>query len=212
MTANETKSRQPTPPGESAARQRIIAGARRHFLAQGFRGVTMDDLAVELGMSKKTLYAHFASKVALVEAVMRHKFAEVEAELAALDSAQKTDFASMLHAMLSTLQKQTSEIQPPFLRDIRTEAPDLFRLVEEKRADLIERYFGKLFREGRRTGMIRKDIPTWLIIEIMLAATRSLVNPQRLLELELTPKIAFSAIITVMLEGVMTEKGRRQAS
>lgn len=212
MTENETKSRQPTPSGESAARQRIIAGARRHFLAQGFRGVTMDDLAVELGMSKKTLYAHFASKVALVEAVMRDKFAEVEAELASLDSAQKTDFASMLHAMLSTLQKQTSEIQPPFLRDIRTEAPDLFRLVEEKRADLIQRYFGKLFREGRRSGMIRKDIPTWLIIEIMLAATRAVVNPQRLLELELTPKIAFSAIVTVMLEGVMTDKGRRQAS
>lgn len=172
----------------------------------------MDDLAAELGMSKKTLYTHFTSKVALVEAVMRDKFAEVEAELASLDSIQKPDFASLLHAMLATLQRQTAEIQPPFLRDIRNEAPELFRLVEEKRADLIQRHFGKLFREGRRTDMIRKDIPTWLIIEIMLAATRSLVNPQRLLELELAPKAAFSAIITVMLEGVMTEKGRRQAS
>lgn len=172
----------------------------------------MDDLAAELGMSKKTLYAHFTSKVALVEAVMRDKFAEVEGELAALDSKQKPDFASLLHAMLATLQRQTAEIQPPFLRDIRTEAPDLFHLVEEKRAELIERYFGRLFREGRRTGMIRKDIPPWLIIEIMLAATRTVVNPQRLLELELTPKAAFSAIITIMLEGVMTEKGRQQAS
>jgi AcrR family transcriptional regulator len=212
MPANETKSRQPAPPVESAAWQRIIAGARRHFLAQGFRGVTMDDLAEELGMSKKTLYAHFNSKIALVEAVMRAKFAEVEGELGALEAGHKTDFASLLHAMLATVQRQTAEIQPPFLRDIRTEAPDLFRLVEEKRAELIERHFGKLFREGRRTGMIRKDIPTWLIIEIMLAATRALVNPQRLLELELTPKAAFTAIISVMLEGVMTERGRRRAS
>jgi AcrR family transcriptional regulator len=211
MTASDTKSDAP-PSGEGSTRRRIVAGARRHFLAQGFRGVTMDDLAEELAMSKKTLYAHFSSKVALVEAVLQHKFAEVEAELAAMDSTQTSDFPSLLHGMLACMQRQTAEIQPPFLRDIRTEAPEIFRLVEEGRADLIQRHFGKLFREGRRAGMIRKDIPAWLIIEIMLAATRAIVNPQRLLELELTPKTAFTAITTVLLEGVMTEKGRRRAS
>src|SRR4030095_5699023 len=121
--------------------QRIVAGAGRHFLAQGFRGVTMDDLAEELGMSKKTLYAHFSSKVALVEAVLHHKFAEVEAEFAAMDPTQTADFPSLLHAMLACMQRQTAEVQPPFLRDIRTEAPELFRFVEEKRADLIQRHF-----------------------------------------------------------------------
>jgi AcrR family transcriptional regulator len=210
MAATDTKSRPPSSEGEHSARQRIVAGARRHFLAQGFRGVTMDDLAEELGMSKKTLYAHFPSKVALVEAVLHQKFAEVDAELAAIDSTQTSDFPSMLHAMLATLQRQTAEIQPPFLRDIRSETPELFRLVEEKRGDLIQRYFGKLFRDGRRTGMIRKDIPTWLIIEIMLAATNAIVNPRRLLELELTPRTAFIPIISVLLEGAMTEKGRKQ--
>jgi len=210
MPAPDTKSRSPTSPGESSARQRIVAGARHHFLAQGFRGVTMDDLAEELGMSKKTLYAHFASKVALVEAVLHNKLDEVDAELAAMDSTQMSDFPSMLHAMLATLQRQIAEIQPPFLRDIRSETPELFHLVEEKRGNLIQRHFGKLFREGRRTGMIRKDIPTWFIIEIMLAATNAIVNPQRLLQLELTPKTAFTPIIRVLLEGVMTEKGRRQ--
>jgi AcrR family transcriptional regulator len=210
MSATDTQSRPPSSPGEHSARQRIVAGARRHFLAHGFRGVTMDDLAEELGMSKKTLYAHFTSKVALVEAVMQHKFAEVEAELTAIDSTQESDFSSMLHAMLATMQRQTAEIQPPFLRDIRSEAPEVFRQIEERRGDLIQRHFGKLFREGRRTGMIRKDIPTWLIIEIMLAATNAIVNPKRLLELDLTPRTAFTPIIRVLLEGVMTEEGRRQ--
>jgi AcrR family transcriptional regulator len=210
MSATDAKSRPPSPPGEHSARERIVAGARRHFLAQGFRGVTMDDLAEELGMSKKTLYAHFSSKVALVEAVLHDKLDEADAELAAIDSTQMSDFSSMLHAMLAALQRQTAEIQPPFLRDIRSETPDLFRLVEEKRGNLIQRHFGKLFREGRRAGMIRKDIPAWFIIEVMLAATNAIVNPRRLLELELTPKTAFTPIIRVLLEGVMTEKGRRQ--
>src|SRR5438552_1381598 len=53
----------------SSARNRIIAGARSHFFAHGFRGVTVEDLATELGMSKKTLYAHFSSKTGILEAV-----------------------------------------------------------------------------------------------------------------------------------------------
>src|SRR5687767_8527735 len=130
MTANDTKSRPTASPDDNTPRQRIIAGARRHFMAQGFRGVTMDDLAGELGMSKKTLYSHFPSKLALVEAVMLDKFAEVEAEFASLDPKETSDFSSFLRAMLASMQRQTAEIQPPFLRDIRTEAPELFRVVE----------------------------------------------------------------------------------
>ena len=70
---------QPKPPSQSdpaevATRQRILARARNDFLAQGFRSVTMDDLAAELGMSKKTLYVHFPSKKALLEAIVSDKF------------------------------------------------------------------------------------------------------------------------------------------
>ena len=57
-------------PAGQTTRKRIISGARRHFFAHGFRGVTVDDLAAELGMSKKTLYAHFDSKPQIVEAAI----------------------------------------------------------------------------------------------------------------------------------------------
>ena len=52
-----------------------------HFFSHGFRSVTMDDLAEELGISKKTLYAHFPGKFDLLEAVLAAKFAAVEATL-----------------------------------------------------------------------------------------------------------------------------------
>src|SRR5882724_5109221 len=69
------------PVGSSTA-QRIVARAR--FFAHGFRSVTMDDLAAELGMSKKTLYAEFSSKTALLRAVLLDKFASVEKDLDAV--------------------------------------------------------------------------------------------------------------------------------
>jgi hypothetical protein len=94
------------------------------------------------------------------------------------------------------------------VRDVRREAPELFKLVQTRRRNVIQRYFGRLFKEGRRAGIIRKDIPTELMIEILLGATEAIINPQKMAELGLTPKTGFLVIITVVLEGVITGKGR----
>ncbi|MBI5854883.1 MAG: TetR/AcrR family transcriptional regulator [Nitrospirae bacterium] len=196
-----------TRPAENSAERRIITAARRHYFAHGFRSVTMDDLAVEVGMSKKTLYACFASKAALLEAVLLDKFRCIEADLHRITS-ERSDVLAALHQLLACVQRHTEEIQPPFVRDIGREAPEMFKLVERRRRDLIQRHFGKLLGEGRKAGIIRKDIPTRLIIEILLGAVQAIMNPPKMEELGLTPKTGFSTIITVVLGGVITNTGR----
>jgi AcrR family transcriptional regulator len=193
---------------ENFAAQRIVTAARRHFFAHGFRSVTMDDLAEELGMSKKTLYASFASKTDLLRAVLLDKFHSIETDLERIVSVSSTDVLDSLHQLLACVQRHAEEIQPPFVRDIRREAPEMFQLVQSRRRDVIQRYFGRIFDEGRRTGIFRKDISTRLMIEILLGATEAIMNPPKMAELGLTPKTGFLTIITVVLEGVLTEKGR----
>ena len=56
--------------------------------------------------------------------------------------------------------------------------------------------------------MIRKDFPTHLLVEVLLAAIQAVMNPPKLAELGLTPKTGFAAIISVILEGVLTDTGR----
>src|SRR5215204_4189369 len=116
-----------------AARGRIVAGAREHFFAHGFRGVTMADLAAELGMSKKTLYAHFPSKTALVEAILLDKFLGLEGELTRISEECSADFQAGLHRLLACVQHHTQEIQPVFLRDLQREGPEIFAVVEGRR-------------------------------------------------------------------------------
>ena len=195
-------------PVDTSARQRIVAAARASFFAQGFRSVTMDDLAQELGMSKKTLYAHFPSKTALLEALLLEKFRDTEAELARITSECAADFLTGLHRLLMYVQKNTEEVQPPFLRDMQREGPELFKVIESRRRQIIQRYFGKLLEGGRREGLIRKDIPVHIIIEILLGAVEAIMRPPRMLELGLTPASGFNAIITVILEGALNPKGR----
>jgi AcrR family transcriptional regulator len=193
---------------ENSIAQRIVTAARRHFFAHGFRGVTMDDLAQELGMSKKTLYGSFPSKLDLLRAVLLNKFRTVEADLDRIMMAASKDVLGALRQLLTCMQQHTEEIQPPFVRDIRREAPEIFQIVQTRRRQLIQRYFGKLFEDGRRAGIIRKDVSTRLMIEILVGVTEAIMNPPKMAELGLTPATGYVNITTVILEGLLTEKGR----
>ena len=206
-----TRSESETRPLSEIA-ERIVLAARAHFFAHGFRGVTMDDLASELGMSKKTLYAQFPSKADLLRAVLLAKFHSVETDLDAVMASCAKDASAALHQLLACMQRHTEEIQPPFVRDIRRETPELFQLVEERRRDLIQRYFGRIFDQGRRAGIIRKDIASELIVEILLGAVQAVMNPPKIEQLGLAPQTGYGAIISVILDGVMTEKGRSKST
>jgi AcrR family transcriptional regulator len=196
------------PPAEAA--RRIIGGARHYFFSHGFRGVTMDDLAAELGMSKKTLYAHFESKMTLLHAVMDDKLSAVESDLERVLREAGGNFPERLQALLSCMRTHTEEIGAAYVRDVRREAPELFAHVQQRRRDLIQRFFGKLIQDGRKAGMIRKDIPTVMLIEMLLGAVDAVVIPTKMDELKTTPREAFIQIITVFLEGALTDEGRKK--
>jgi AcrR family transcriptional regulator len=190
-------------------RQRVVEAARAHFFNHGFRSVTMDDLAAELGISKKTLYAHFTGKTELLEAVLSDKFARVSSTLERITRAYPHDFSAALHQLLAGTQHELDEIKPAFVRDMRLKAPHVFKTIERRRAQMIQRYFGKLFADGQRAGRLRRDVPAKLMIEILLGAVQAVMNPPKIDELGLVPKTAFTGIIRIILEGALIRKGAR---
>src|SRR5499427_3124727 len=134
-----TKEPLPRNRANDSIRQRIVDAARTHFFSHGFRSVTMDDLAEELGISKKTIYAYFPRKFDLLEAALADKLTDVEATLKEVTRAHPDDFPATLRKLLAGTQRELDEIKPPFVRDMRQKAPDVFRLVERRRAALIQR-------------------------------------------------------------------------
>lgn len=190
-------------------RRRILEAARAHFFKHGFRNVTMDDLAAELAVSKKTLYAHFPSKDALLAAVLRDKYEGIRATLQQVARGPADHFPEALHALLRGVQGELDELQPPFLRDMR-KAPEAFKRLEQRRTRLIRDHFGRLFRQGQRDGHVRTDLPAKLMIETLLASVQAIMNPQKLEALGMAPRSAFTGMIDLLLHGaVIRKKGPR---
>jgi AcrR family transcriptional regulator len=73
MEVQELEREQPdtADQADSAKRRQIIDGARKVFLAQGFDGASMGEIARAAGVSKGTLYVYFDSKEKLFEAITR---------------------------------------------------------------------------------------------------------------------------------------------
>lgn len=187
---------------------RVVETAERIFLSSGFHRVSMDDLARDLGMSKKTLYAHFRSKEELVEAVLRRRVEMVER---ALDGFMEKDasFPQKFLGLASYAQARMAEVSPVFIADIRRHAPACFHIVEEFRGRAIPRYFGRLLEEGVRSGHVRADLDQALLIRLLVTAIQGIVRPDVIAELKIHPQEAMTGILGIVFEGVLTPRGRR---
>jgi AcrR family transcriptional regulator len=189
---------------------RILKIARAHFFLHGFRRFTMDDLALEMGMSKKTLYAHFPSKSELIKAVLLNKIDELDASMEAITSQTPLEFPKALSELLASMQKQAGEIQPAFARDLSKDAPELVEILLARRREIIQRTFGRVLAAGRAAKLVRSDISVEFLIEILLGAAEAIATPRNLAQRGITPLECISPILSVFLRGVLTDKGRTQ--
>ena len=94
-TAAETERAASARPNDEKMRQ-ILDGARRVFLADGFDGASMNDIARVAGVSKGTLYVYFQSKQALFEALIREEHRRTAERLSMFDE-NEPDVAQLLN-------------------------------------------------------------------------------------------------------------------
>jgi len=196
-----TKSKDPV-------RERIIANAEALFFARGFSGVTMDRMAAELGISKKTLYQHFASKHQLLYAVVSRMMAESEGIIKALAEDPKLDYFQRMALLVEHISRRTSKISRDFMQDLQKSAPDMWEEINEFRRRKIYHNFGLLVRKGIRAGLIRPEVNPDLVTQMYAALVQQMINPQALIHSAYSPGQLMKAIVELVFAGAMTEKGR----
>jgi AcrR family transcriptional regulator len=189
-------------------RERIIANAEALFFARGFSGVTMDRIATELGISKKTLYQHFASKHQLLYAVVSRMMAESEGIIKALTEDPKLDYFQRMAGLVEHISRRTSKISRDFMQDLQKSAPDMWEEINEFRRRKIYHNFGLLVKKGVRAGLIRPEIDTDLVVQMYAGLVQQMINPQALVHSAYTPGQLMKAIVELVFAGAMTEKGR----
>ncbi len=192
-------------------RNRILEVAREQFFSLGFTKVTMDEIAHELGMSKRTLYQHFPGKKDLLRKALLNKAQRISEGLGKIIDGDQAHFGRKLEQALTFVATEMPHLSPIFLRDIQRHAPDVWQELDQRRQETIRTRFGKLIREGIKAGFLRKDIEAELLVLLFSTLVQNVMNPQTLSRLPLTASQAFAVISGVLFEGILTDKGRARS-
>lgn len=198
------------PRAASIDRDRILDGAQTRFFAHGFSRVTMDELAADLGMSKKTLYRLFKGKDALLNAVMERFTQGIASDMDALLADRTLAFPSRLAGVLDVLGRRLVMLDRFFIEDLLRHAPRTWQRIEGFRRERIFKVFGGLFEEGAAEGHFRKDLDPALVLQIYFHSIQNIINPRTLATLPYSTAQAFEALSSVLFEGVLTNMGRRR--
>ncbi len=191
------------------SRERILSAARDRFFAYGFSKVTMDELASDLGMSKKTMYRLFPSKDDLLDKVMAWHTASMQRHIAEIvDSGD--DFIAKFVTLWTSMGRMLSRLSEHFRDDIRRCRPDIWRRVEEFRRKVILASFSRMIEEGVQRGLVRKDVHKDVIVLIYLSALQGIITPTVLAQSSFSIDEAFSSIMRVYLDGILTDEARAE--
>lgn len=99
------------------AKERILIKAKELFMQYGIRSVSMDDIANNLGMSKKTLYQYYADKDELVDAVVDGHITEIQTDCTGCQLDAK-DAIHEIFMMMERIMEQFNNMNPMLLYDM----------------------------------------------------------------------------------------------
>ena len=134
-------------------KQKILISASEKFMREGFYKTSMDSLATELQMSKKTIYKYFSSKNELVETVVKSFMTQVKEKI---DSVIKEEDNSLIRALhlFEIMIEVTTKFSDKWIKDIRIHLPELWKTIDEFRTKRAYAVLGSIIQQGQKEGII----------------------------------------------------------
>ena len=185
---------------------RIIDEATKQFFQFGIRNVTMDDIAVSLGISKRTVYETFKDKSELVQNCIINLAKKENKKIAEVVSGSANVIEAIFVFMREGIKAMNS-INPVFFKDLEKLYPVLWEKQEKegqaKRYDLSTQLLKKGVNEGLFREKVNIDIVSKLLYEqVNLLADDTVFPPDAYKHTEV-----FQNIIINFVRGISTTKG-----
>ncbi len=187
---------------------RILKKAEEMFSQFGFSRVTMEEIAADLGMSKKTLYKFFPGKEQLLREMISSKKCDFEDYVLKLWSNNELSFVEKLKILMNYIGQNNSSFRGPLAHDLQKNFPLIWEEINESRKTHSLAKFNLLMKEGIEKGVFRNDIDQQILFLIFMNSIQGALNPEVLSQLPVTGNQVFESIVKVFLEGVFTEEGR----
>ncbi len=186
---------------EDRTRDRILVGAKRQFLAQGFARVPIGEVCLSLKISKKTFYKYFPNKEELVYGIVASNaklFFPKLSDILAAEAAPDVRLGEMFDSYLDMVAQNFSAI---FLSDLQVMMPELWQVIDSVRKEVLANTID-IIKEGQRQGVFRKDIDAEKLSRVFSLILERVFDPKVLYENGLQHPEAFQAFFDILRWGI----------
>ena len=187
-------------------KEKILHKASEMFLNLGFKSVTMDDIASSLGMSKKTIYSHFPTKLKLVQATTFYVMDNVNTAICKICSGNLNPIDEDF-TIKSVINNQLKNEKSSPHYQLQKYYPTIFKQLKDKQFESVNECVVENLNRGIKEGYYRKEIQIDLITRFYFSGNMSLTNN------ELFPPASYSvsnlkdAFLEYHIRAIATEKG-----
>ncbi|GEP89506.1 transcriptional regulator, TetR family [Chitinophaga terrae (ex Kim and Jung 2007)] len=185
--------------------ERIMDKAFGLFRQFGTRSITMDDIAVKMGISKKTLYAHFTDKDDMVTQTISRFISIVEEECLA-DRERAKDAIEELFLVMEMLDRKLLNMNPVILLDLQKFHAKAWQVFVDYQNNMLATMIRENLERGISEGLYRPDLDIKILTQYRIHACMICFQPE-----VFSGAHDMSRVQKVLLEnylyGVASEKG-----
>ena len=188
------------------SKAKILQGAAGLFLRYGVKSVTMDDIARELGISKKTLYQHVENKADLIEQTVQ-VYIEDEKKMIALIHKKADDAIHEMVILSRHIIQMFREMPSGLTYDLQKYHRKCWDLMESYNQSHIYGVIKDNIERGVEQGVYRNDLNPDIIAKLYVGKTSIIVDEDLFPLRNYNKEKLFEEYINYHLHGIASPKG-----
>lgn len=191
-----------------SSKDRYVAKVYELFRKKGLK-LTMDDIASDLKLTKKTLYNNFNSKEELMRTVMQHVIEDIEFKINISLNQGKNAIEALYHSS-GMMNKTLEEIGPLLLSDSSKLLPDLKVLDHTNRMSFYSRIIKENLERGIAEDLYRSDLNKELTTLFFTSAMAKIYSWNGSYVFLRDPFLFHSELVRYHLEAIVNDRGREK--
>ncbi len=176
------------------------------FMKNGVKSLTMDEIAKELGMSKKTIYQFVDNKAELVKLTLHDFLEEERAQMEGILKSSTNSIEEMIK-MIEYVLQVVREFKADAMHDLQKYYPETWDMYNDYRFNFMLGLIRDNLKSGVKDGYYRKDLDTDIISKVYVLAVELLLNQEMFPSRQYTFLNIYREFLNYHLRGIVSPKG-----
>lgn len=186
----------------------ILETATELFLNQGFKSITMDDIAQRMAISKKTIYSHFNNKEAIVDAVTDTIFETVCCGIDLICDQNRNPIEEIYEIKKLVMQNMRNEKTSPWYQ-LQKYYPKTYHSIKKRQFTYMQQCVTDNLKRGLEEGLFRDNIDIEFVSRIYFIGVTGIKDGELFPDSQFDGNNLYEQYLEYHLRGIVTPKGRK---